>query len=91
MGTGDSPFLPYIERKKSACSVFVGIPVLGPALWIFRTTNGNSEMTANPMASPFRHIPGPEDAVTERFPVNEAPIAEPTPAISSSAWNVLTP
>ena len=51
-------------------------------------TIGNSVITANPIASPLSAIPGPEVAVTARFPVNEAPKTEAIPAISSSAWNV---
>ena len=36
-------------------------------------------------------MPGPEVVVTPRWPAKDAPIAEPTAAISSSAWNVVTP
>ena len=48
-------------------------------------------MTAKPIASDFKAIPGPDDAVTPILPVNEAPMAAVIPAISSSAWKVLTP
>ena len=47
-------------------------------------------MTARPMASDLRLIPGPEVVVTPREPEKEAPMAELTPAISSSAWKVTT-
>src|SRR5918994_1419847 len=30
IGSGDSPWRPYIASRRSACSVFVGIPVEGP-------------------------------------------------------------
>ena len=43
------------------------------------------------MASLFSAMPGPEEPVTARFPAKEAPMALPTPAISSSAWKVRTP
>ncbi len=43
------------------------------------------------MVSAFSRIPGPDVVVTPREPPNEAPSAAPTPAISSSAWNVRTP
>jgi hypothetical protein len=37
------------------------------------------------MNSDLRAIPGPEVVVIERLPAKAAPIAEPIPAISSSA------
>jgi hypothetical protein len=36
-------------------------------------------------------MPGPELDVTPSAPANDAPMAEHTAAISSSAWNVTTP
>ena len=36
-------------------------------------------------------MPGPDVVVTPSAPPNAAPRAAPTPAISSSAWNVVTP
>ena len=36
-------------------------------------------------------MPGPDVVVTPSAPPNDAPRAAPTPAISSSAWNVVTP
>ena len=42
-------------------------------------------MTARPRASPLSAIPGPEVVVIAKSPVYEAPIADVTPAISSSA------
>src|SRR5215469_6574194 len=89
--TGDSPFLPYSAISRSACSVFVGMPVDGPARWMSQTTSGSSTAAANPTVSDFRHIPGPDVLVTPRAPPNAAPSAAPTPLISSSAWNVLIP
>src|SRR5258708_1079932 len=55
------------------------------------TTIGSSVITASPNASAFRPRPGPEVVVIPLEPANDAPIAEQIPAISSSAWNVLTP
>ena len=43
------------------------------------------------MVSLLSEIPGPEVVVTPSAPPNAAPSAAPTPAISSSAWNVVTP
>ena len=48
-------------------------------------------MNASEIDSLLRAIPGPDDPVTARLPANAAPMAEPTPAISSSAWKVRTP
>ncbi len=45
----------------------------------------------SPKNSPFKAIPGPEEAVTPNDPPKDAPKAAPIPAISSSAWNVLIP
>jgi len=55
------------------------------------TISGISVITARPMVSDFSAIPGPEVEVTPRAPPNAAPRAAPMPAISSSAWNVVTP
>jgi hypothetical protein len=89
--TGDSPLRPYMHCKRSACCVFVGMPVLGPARCTLSTTSGSSAITARPIASLFSAMPGPEVDVTPRQPAYEPPIAAATAAISSSAWNVITP
>ena len=91
IGMGDSPFRPNIDCSRSACSVLVGIPVDGPARWMLQTISGSSTETARPTVSAFSTMPGPEVVVTPSEPPNEAPSAEPTAAISSSAWNVRTP
>ena len=70
---------------RSEASVFVGNPVEGPPRWISIITSGNSRLNAKPMASPFKATPGPLVVVKARSPANEAPIAEATAAISSSA------
>ena len=89
-GTGDSPLRPNIACSRSACSGLVGIPVEGPARCTSTTTSGSSVMTAKPMASDLRLMPGPDVVVTPSEPEKEAPMAELTPAISSSAWKVTT-
>ena len=89
--TGDSPFRPYRAISKSACSVLVGMPVDGPARCTSMTISGSSRDTARPMVSALRAMPGPEVLVTPSAPPKDAPSAAPTPAISSSAWNVRTP
>ena len=43
---------------------------------------GNKEIKINEL---IKHIPGPEEAVTAKFPEKAAPTADPTPEISSSA------
>ena len=55
------------------------------------TSSGSSVITARPMASDLSAMPGPEVEVMPSLPENDAPIAAPMPAISSSAWNVVTP
>ena len=55
------------------------------------TSSGSSVITASPMVSDFSASPGPDVVVTPRLPANDAPRAAPMPAISSSAWKVVTP
>jgi len=90
-GTGASPLRPNITCSRSDCSVLVGIPVLGPARCTSTTTSGSSVITPRPIVSALRAMPGPELVVTPRWPAKLAPRAAPTPAISSSAWKVVTP
>ena len=54
--------------SRSACSVFVGMPVEGPARWTSMTTSGSSTMTARPIASVFSAMPGPDEAVSPSAP-----------------------
>ncbi len=74
-GIGDSPWRPYSARSRSDCSVFVGIPVDGPARCTSTTTSGSSSITASPSVSAFRSMPGPLVPVTPRCPANDAPSA----------------
>src|SRR5918997_452256 len=85
IGSGASPWRPYIACSRSDCSVFVGSPVDGPPRWISMTINGSSRDSANPSASDLRSRPGPEVVVTPIWPENAAPIAIEMAAISSSA------
>ena len=91
IGTGASPLRPNIACSRSACSVLVGSPVDGPPRWTSTMTSGSSSITARPIVSVFRATPGPEVVVTPSAPPNAAPRAAPMPAISSSAWKVVTP
>ena len=91
IGTGDSPLRPNIAWSRSACSVLVGSPVDGPPRWTSMTSSGSSVITARPMVSDFSARPGPEVVVTPSAPAKAAPRAAPMPAISSSAWKVVTP
>ena len=47
-GTGASPLRPNITCSRSACSVLVGMPVLGPARWMSQTISGSSVITRQP-------------------------------------------
>ena len=87
-GTGESLLRPYRASIRSACSVLVGNPVLGPPRWMSAMIKGSSTLTARLIVSAFRQMPGPLVVVTAMAPPNAAPSAEPTPAISSSAWKV---
>ncbi len=89
-GSGASPLRPYIACSRSDCSVLVGSPVDGPPRCTSTTTSGSSSITARPMVSIFSAMPGPEVVVTPSAPPYAAPRAAPMPAISSSAWNVVT-
>ncbi len=91
IGTGASPLRPNIACSRSACSVLVGSPVDGPPRCTSITSSGSSVITASPMVSDFSAMPGPEVVVTPSEPTNDAPRAAPMPAISSSAWKVVTP
>ena len=55
------------------------------------TSSGSSVITASPIVSDFSAMPGPEVVVMPSDPANDAPSAAPMPAISSSAWKVVTP
>jgi hypothetical protein len=63
----------------------------GPPRWTSTIMSGSSRETARPMVSDFRASPGPEVVVTPMAPPKLAPRAIPMPAISSSAWIVVTP
>ncbi len=91
IGTGDSPLRPNIACSRSACSVLVGRPVDGPPRCTSTTSSGSSIITPRPIVSDLSARPGPDVVVTPSAPPNDAPSAAPTPAISSSAWNVVTP
>ena len=86
-----SPLRPNIAWSRSACSVFVGSPVMGPPRWMSMMTSGSSVMTARPIASDLRRCrgrwwrsrPAPRRR-RRRWPRRR-------PAISSSAWKVRTP
>src|SRR6185436_13734952 len=70
----------------SHCWVRVGMPVEGPARWMFMITAGISAKYDRPMNSCISEMPGPEVAVKARAPFQEAPITMPMEASSSSAW-----
>ena len=68
IGSGLSELRPYIAASRSACSVFVGMPVEGPARWMLTITTGSSAITARPTASCFRMKPGPLVVEMARWP-----------------------
>ena len=91
IASGDSPLRPNIACSKSACSVLDGIPVLGPERCTLAITTGSSVITARPIASLFSASPGPLVPVNPSAPPNDAPMAAPMAASSSSACIVFTP
>src|SRR5215467_813709 len=68
----------------SHCWVRVGMPVEGPARWMFMMTAGISAKYERPMNSVIREMPGPDVAVKARAPFQDAPITMPIEASSSS-------
>ncbi len=68
MGSGASPWRPYMAMSRSACSVLVGSPVEGPPRWMSMISSGSSRLTARPMVSPLSAMPGPLVVVTPRCP-----------------------
>ena len=70
----------------SAWLTSVGSPVEGPPRCTFTMTQGVSVMAPKPMFSGIRLKPGPEVAVIERAPAQEAPSTEAMLASSSSIW-----
>src|SRR5438046_10275819 len=72
----------------SHCWVRVGMPVEGPARWMFMITAGISAKYDRPMNSVIREMPGPEVAVKARAPFQEAPITMPMDASSSSPCTI---
>ena len=54
--------------SRSACSVLVGMPVLGPRRCTLMTTSGSSVITARPRPSAFNERPGPLVPVTPMAP-----------------------
>src|SRR5665647_1879513 len=81
---GWSPWVPQRACITSPWAVAVGMPVLGPHLWILTTTQGTSAITAKPKFSCFKEKPGPLVAVRDFKPAREAPITAAMLDISSS-------
>src|SRR5439155_674636 len=83
-GIGASELRPKSACNRSACSVLVGRPVVGPPRWMSQMTSGISTATARPNASVFRAITEQADLLQALFGRNsEAPIpvlAAATPA-----------
>src|SRR3989304_3532714 len=71
---------------RSDCSDLVAMPVEGPQRMTSTTTIGTSAATASPIDSDINASPGPEVAVSDGTPPNDAPIIMLTDASSSSAW-----
>src|ERR1700745_2359163 len=68
----------------SHCWVRVGMPVEGPARWMFMMTAGISAKYDRTINSVIRETPGPDVAVKARAPFQAAPITMPIEASSSS-------
>ena len=90
-GRAASPCAENTAWNRSDCSLLVGIPVAGPPRWTLAQTRGSSAMVARPSISVISDMPGPEVAVIALRPANDAPMAAPTPAISSSACRTAPP
>ena len=58
IGSGASPWRPYMAMLRSAASVLVGRPVDGPPRWMSMRSNGSSRRTARLMVSLFSATPG---------------------------------
>ncbi len=59
IGSGASPWRPYMASMRSACSVLVGRPVDGPPRCTSMSSSGSSRLTASPSPSDLRSTPGP--------------------------------
>ena len=73
MGTGASPWRPYMAWRRSDCSVLVGSPVEGPPRWMSTMSRGSSRETAMPIDSDFRSMPGPLVVVMPEGPAEGGP------------------
>ena len=74
--------------SRSACCVFVGIPVEGLPRCTSKITAGISAKYASPMNSCISEMPGPAVAVKARAPFHAPPITMPMDASSSSACTI---
>ena len=89
--TGDSPLRPYSAMQQ------VGLLGLGrhaggrPGPLDVADDQRQLERDGQADRLGLERHAGPEVVVTPSAPPNDAPSAAPTPAISSSAWNVRTP
>src|SRR4030066_1249998 len=79
-----SPCEPYLVCITSPWAALVGCPVEGPPLIPFTITIGVSDMAAYPIASCISENPGPDVAVIDFTPPQEAPMIADMHAISSS-------
>src|SRR4030042_996705 len=70
----------------SPWDALVGCPVDGPPLMTFTMTMGVSVIAAYPMVSCMSENPGPDVAVIDFAPPQEAPTTADIHAISSSIW-----
>jgi len=88
---GYPPGVPQRTNWVSPWAVAVGPPVAGPSRCTSTMTSGISLITARPMFSLYRLMPGPLVAVMALAPAETAPMHMPMEAISSSPWTATPP
>jgi hypothetical protein len=91
IGTGDSPLRPNIACSRSACSVLVGRP--GGRAAALHVDDDQRQLERHGQADRLglERDAGPRRRGDAERAAEAAPSAMPMPAISSSAWIVVTP
>jgi len=90
MGSGASPWRPYMAWRRSACSVLVGRPVEVRPLHV-DDDEGQFEVDGQADGLGLEIEAGAAGGGHAERPAEGRAEAAPTPAISSSAWKVRMP
>ena len=88
---GVSPWLAKTACSRSDCSLFVGRPVDGPPRCTLTITAGTSAIDERPSISAISERPGPDVAVIDFTPANDAPMTAPIAESSSSVCSAVPP